>query len=372
MRYLLLCLPLFFLAAGCDPDEGPEEPQPSGIDLTDIDYSPTPYNLEVPSNFPPPPADKVAAMTEAGVDLGRHLFYDIRLSSDGSMSCASCHLPSLAFTDGTALSTGVQGNTGRRSAMSLQNLIYENNGVQWDGGEPTLAAQALLPVMDPVELFDDWDNVESKLRAEELYQEKFRQAFGIENSEEIDRTLATQAIEQFLHSIVSSGQSVFDLRTIGGNGVFFSDEEAAGFELFFSGENNAAIKDAQCFHCHSGATFTVHDYFNNGLDEAPTLTEFLDNGRGDVTGEIADNGKFRAPTLRNIALTAPYMHDGRFQTLREVVEHYNSGVHYAPNLDPNLQQPLGLTDDEIQHLVDFMHTLTDTVMLADPRYSNPW
>ena len=372
MRYLLLLLPCFFIAASCGGDEQPTPPQPTGVDLTDLDYAPTAYDLVVPANFPPPPPEKVAAMTNEGVDLGRHLFYDTRLSSDGSMSCASCHRQELAFTDGQAVSVGVQGEAGKRSSMMLINLIYENNGVLWDGAEPTLAAQSLRPVEDPVEFFENWDNVEAKLRAEPLYHEKFRAAFGIDNSEEIDRNLATQALEQFMHSIVSGGDSKFDKRTIGGQGVFFTDEEAAGFDLFFSGEVNAAIKDAQCFHCHGGALFTSHQYFNNGLQEAQTLTEFADKGRGLVTNEIGDNGKFRAPSLRNIALTPPYMHDGRIATLEEVVQHYNTEVQYAPNLDPNLQQPLGLTEEEVGYVVDFLKTLTDESVLVDERYSDPW
>ena len=373
MRYLLPFALLLFALACTPDDDGGGTPEPTeGVDLTGLDYAPVAYDLVVPANFPPPPADKVAAMTEAGVDLGRHLFYDTRLSSDGSMSCASCHQQSLAFTDGRATSTGVQGENGKRSSMMLINLIYENNGVLWDGAEPTLAAQSLRPVEDPVEFFESWDNVEAKLRAEPRYHEKFRAAFGIGNSTEIDRTLVTQALEQFLHSIVSGGDSRFDKRTIGGQGVFFTDEEAAGFDLFFSGENNAAIKDAQCFHCHGGALFTTHEYFNNGLEEAQTLTEFTDKGRGLVTNSTGDNGKFRAPSLRNIALTAPYMHDGRLATLEDVVRHYNSDVQYAPNLDPNLQQPLGLTDDEVGYLVAFLNTLTDESVLTDERYGDPW
>ena len=373
MRYLLPFALLLFALACTPDDDGGGMPEPTeGVDLTGLDYAPVAYDLVVPANFPPPPVDKVAAMTEAGVDLGRHLFYDTRLSSDGSMSCASCHQQSLAFTDGRATSTGVQGENGKRSSMMLINLIYENNGVLWDGAEPTLAAQSLRPVEDPVEFFESWDNVEAKLRAEPRYHEKFRAAFGIGNSTEIDRTLVTQALEQFLHSIVSGGDSRFDKRTIGGQGVFFTDEEAAGFDLFFSGENNAAIKDAQCFHCHGGALFTTHEYFNNGLEEAQTLTEFTDKGRGLVTNSTGDNGKFRAPSLRNIALTAPYMHDGRLATLEDVVRHYNSDVQYAPNLDPNLQQPLGLTDDEVGYLVAFLNTLTDESVLTDERYGDPW
>ena len=372
MRYLLLLFPLFLIAASCGDEEPTSPGVPEGVDLTGLDHAPTAYELVVPANFPPPPPAKVAAMTNEGVDLGRHLFYDTRLSSDGSMSCASCHQQALAFTDGQAVSVGVRGEAGRRSAMMLVNLIYENNGVLWDGAEPTLAAQSLRPVEDPVEFFENWDNVEAKLRAEPLYHEKFRAAFGIDNSQEIDRTLATRALEQFMHAIVSGGDSKFDKRTIGGQGVFFTDEEAAGFDLFFSGEVNAAIKDAQCFHCHGGPLFTAHQYFNNGLQEAQTLTEFADKGRGLVTNEIADNGKFRAPSLRNIALTPPYMHDGRIATLEEVVQHYNREVQYAPNLDPNLQQPLGLTDEEVGYLVDFLHTLTDESVLTDERYSDPW
>ena len=367
-RFLLPLLALFFLAASCE-DEVPQfiEPEP-GIDLSDIEYSPEDYVIEVPENYRDfsIPADN--PMTLQGVDLGRHLFYDKRLSSDGSQACASCHLPAGSFTDNQPVSVGVEGNAGMRSSMPVFDLVYARNGLFWDGRTATLEAQAVEPVEDPVELFEDWDNVLNKLRNEPLYREKFRQAFGISNSVDITRDLATKAIAQFERAIVTSGQSKYDIY-INGNPTVFNDAETRGLGLFFDFPNE--LPDAECGHCHAPPLFTTHEYQNNGIENVETLEDFPDKGRGEVTGQLFDNGKFRVPTLRNIELTAPYMHDGRFSTLEEVLDHYDSGGHYADNLDPNIR-PLGLNDGYKADLIAFMKTLTDTTMINDPRFQNPF
>ncbi len=350
--------------------------KPSGVDpsdecepLTHIDYEPTPKEVVVPPNFPPMPVPPDNPITEEGVALGRYLFYDPILSSDSTMSCASCHMPELSFTDGLAVSEGVTGEQGTRSAMSLLNVGYFLNGLFWDGRSPDLEDQALQPVENPVELHESWPRVEEKLRRHSLYPELFRKAFGIENTCEITKELTAKAIAQFERILVSSGQSKYDRRVNGVPGVFFTESELRGFDMFF--DISPELPDAECGHCHNVPFFTTNDYFNNGIEAVSDLNGFPDKGRGDVTGSIFDNGKFRAPTLRNITLTAPYMHDGRFQTLEEVLDHYNSGGHYADNRDP-LIRPLSLTEEQKQDIINFLKTLEDIPFTQNPEFQNPW
>lgn len=338
-----------------------------GIDLTAIAYEPETYPLDIPDHFPTFAIPDDNALTVDGVRLGQHLFYDPILSLDSTKSCASCHLPELAFTDGSDVSVGVNGNVGRRSSMSLVNIAYAFNGLFWDGRTATLEEQALEPIMDPVEFVEDWENVERKLRRSERYQRLFRKAFGISSSDEITRELTVKAIAQF-ERIIISGDSKYD-RVEFGNNAAYTLSELNGRDMFFDAD--PFTPDAECGHCHNGTQLTTQQYVNNGITQVNSLEDFPDKGRGAVTGLVFDNGKFRAPTLRNIALTAPYMHDGRFKTLEEVIEHYDSGGHFAENLDP-LIQPLGLTDQEKTDLLAFLHTMTDTSYLQNPFITNPF
>ncbi|GLR19629.1 cytochrome-c peroxidase [Portibacter lacus] len=339
----------------------------NGVDLTEIDYAPKTYPIAIPDHFPTFTIPDDNPITEDGVRLGQHLFYDPILSLDSTVSCSSCHLPEKAFTDGVAVSTGVNGNVGRRSSMSLINIAYAFNGLFWDGRSNTLEAQAIEPVQDPLELIEDWDNVEEKLRRNERYQTLYRKAFGISNSDEITRDLTVKAISQF-ERILISGDSKYDRVEYGTNAAY-TNEELNGRDMFFDAD--PLTPDAECGHCHNGPLLTTQQYINNGIQQVEDLASFPDKGRGEVTGIIFDNGKFRAPTLRNIALTAPYMHDGRFETLEEVIEHYNSGGHFAENLDA-LIQPLGLTEEQKSDLLAFLHTMTDTSYLTNPFIVNPF
>ena len=366
MRYLPFLLLLVF--AGCEDEDCCVGPEPEGIDISSYDYSPESYELVVPESYREFTIPAGNPLTQAGVELGRHLFYDKRLSSDSTMSCASCHLSQLSFTDAAPVSTGVEGNQTLRSSMPLIDLVYATNGLFWDGRAQSLEEQAVLPVEDPVELFENWDNVLAKLRRDELYHRLFREAFGINNTAEISRDLATKAIAQFERTMVSSGTSLYD-QVVADQGVFFNDSQQNGFDLFFDLPND--LPDAECGHCHAIPTFTTHEYMNNGIDSVETLSDFVDKGFGETTGQFIDNGKFRVPTLRNIELTAPYMHDGRFATLEEVIDHYNSGGHYAINLDSNIR-PLGLSEQNKADLIAFLKTLTDTAFVNDPRFQNPF
>jgi len=313
------------------------------------------------------------AWTVDGVELGQHLFFDPILSADSTLSCASCHLPSLSFADGQATSAGIDGIFGTRSAMSLANIGYVEKGLFWDGRVNTLEEQALLPVEDPIELHDTWENVEQKLKNHPEYPKMFRAAFGINDTQEITKDLAAKALAQFERSLVSSN-SKFDKVKLREEGLF-SDSEERGFRMFFDHQQNQGLglPDAECGHCHNLPLMTSDDFFNNALDSVKWLTDFEDWGMGLVTQDTFDNGKFRAPSLRNIALTGPYMHDGRFETLEEVVDFYNESPNHnnGSNVDVNIR-PLGLTASQKQDVINFLHTLTDTTFTNNPAFQNPF
>jgi cytochrome c peroxidase len=366
--------------------KNPVGPQDPVGDLEDVPYNPQPYTIAKPSFFPEVPVPADNPMTVDGVQLGRRLFYDPILSADGTMSCSSCHLPAGSFTDNKAVSIGIDGLPGKRSSMSLLNIAYANTGLFWDGRAATLEEQALLPVEDPVELHHTWPQVVEELKTHPTYPELFRKAFGIADRSEITKELAAKAIAQFERILISSGTSRYD-RYKQGDHTALDDDEIDGMIMFFDEAVSVGVNlpDAQCFHCHQGDMLNSADYFSNGLDAVSDWNGYTDRGRGTVTGVQTDNGKFRSPTLRNIALTAPYMHDGRFQTLEEVVDHYGeqgkSQVPYqhlfvsqigfvVPNSNPVQYQPLSVQHK--QALVKFLHTLTDTAFINNPDIQSPF
>lgn len=288
----------------------------------------TPYVLQVPTGFPQPALPEDNPLTVEGILLGRQLFYDPILSLDSSQSCGSCHNTAFGFTDnGLTYSVGVDGSEGDRNSMPLHNLAWHQSFF-WDGRSPSLREQSLDPISSPIEMKEDVLHVVEKLQRQPRYQDAFTAAFG---DEEVTPERMGLAMEQFMLTILSGGESKFD-RFIAGT-ESLTAEETLGMQLFNGESNpNSPTPGADCFHCHGGALFTNHKLMNNGLDSVLT-----DLGLGAVTGLATDNGKFKVPSLRNIAYTAPYMHDGRFQTLEEVVEFYNSGVHpNSPNLDPSM------------------------------------
>lgn len=335
--------------------------------LTDFPYAPEAYPISYPNSFPKPVIPIDNPTTKEGVLLGRHLFYDPILSSDSSMSCSSCHLPHKNFTDDMATSKGVLGQFGKRSSMSTMNSVYAYNGFFWDGRSASLEDQALRPVEDPIELHENWPNVEAKLKKHPKYPELFRKAFGITKKSEITKELATKAIAQFERILVTGQNSIF-IREKQGLVAFTSDQQE-GHDMFFDLE--PALPDAECNHCHAANLLTSNNYLNNGLDSAATYSDFKDYGRGSVTKFPSDTGKFKAPSLVNIALTAPYMHDGRFKTLEEVIDHYNSGGHGSPNKD-NLIYNLKLTTRQKKQLLAFLHTFTDTSYYKNPDFFSPF
>ena len=351
---------------GCG-EEMIDPPGPDPTDLTSIAYNPEPYTVELPNRFPELESPDFNPLTKDGVELGRRLFYDPILSVDSTISCASCHLQNGSFTDNLKVSPGVNGKMGRRSSMSLLNVGLYYNGLFWDGRVAGLEEQALHPIEDPAEMQNTWENVESKLKVHNNYPGLFRKAFGIENTSEINRDLVTRALAQFERIIVSSGNSKFD-RVSDGLDVF-TDKELDGFDMFF--DLNPNLPDAECAHCHNAPLFTVNEYINNGLDYVASLDDFMDLGRGEVTNNRIDNGAFRVPTLRNAVYSAPYMHDGRFETLEEVIEHYNSGGFQVDNTNP-LIRPLGLTEYQKEALLAFILTLSDNSTNENPELSNPF
>ncbi len=326
-----------------------------------------PYLLEYGS-LPHPIIAEDNPLTTEGVKLGRMLFYEKMLSADGTMSCASCHMQQFAFSDTNQFSIGIRELPGKRQAMAVFNMAWNTNEFFWDGRAHLLRHQSLKPIQDELEMDESLDNVLSKLLNSDMYREQFKRAFG---TEEIDTGLMAKAMEQFMNSIVSY-QSKYD-DYLAGKATLTPMEERGRF-LFFT-EYNPGFPNqsgADCQHCHGGANFENDNYMNNGLDND---SEFDDLGRYEVSGLADDKAKFKVPSLRNIALTAPYMHDGRFKTLEEVVNHYNK-VKPSSTLDPSfhqqLPQGLQLSDDDKKALVAFLNTLTDVKLISNPIYADPF
>lgn len=368
----LLLFALIGLFSCKDDDEDPI-PIDQGVDLKGIAYSPTAYTIVSPPGFPAMEIPSYNPTTVEGIKLGRHLFYDPILSLDSTVSCSSCHKQEFAFTDPSALSTGVGGLLGKRSSMSLANVGFFTKGFFWDGRSPSLEEQSLHPVVDPREMAEDWTHVEAKLRNHDQYRQMFRKAFGIENSLEITKELAARALAQFERTMISSN-SKFDKKILQGDPdpFLFTDLEADGKELYFDADG-ASENAGHCAHCHDGkGLLSSERYENNAITQVLSLEDFPDKGLGAITGVLTDNGKFKAPSLRNIELTAPYMHNGSIATLEEVIEHYNSGGHYADNVILGSVTQLHLTAYQKSALLAFLKTFTDTSFIHNEALKSPF
>ena len=356
MKYLLVIFVFILLFLGCRKDK--------------VFFETTPYALEIPSHFPQMQIPTENQLTEEGVLLGRFLFYEKRLSGDNSQSCASCHSPLAAFSDPNQYSTGIDGIQGDRNSMALINLGWQTFFF-WDGREKTLEEQILQPVINPIEMHESWKNAINKLKADEKYRNLFFRAF---NTQDFDSTHASKAIAQFLRTLVSA-TSKYDImyKSIYGftltpqeNTILASvtPDEWAGYDLFKS------LNGADCFHCHNGPLMQINTFSNNGLDANP-----LDFGRELVTNNPNDRAKFKVPTLRNIEFSAPYMHDGRFATLEEVINHYSSGIQMSATIDPNIEYASqgGVQLDATQKslLKKFLLTLTDHEFINNPKFQDP-
>ena len=363
MRTLTGILLLFLTILSCQNQHPTWEVGPGG-DLRHIPYQPQRVQLNEPQRFVKMVESEDNPITQAGVDLGRHLFYDPILSRDSTRSCASCHIQAFGFSDTIALSLGIENRVGQRNAIALANLGYHYTRFFWDGRATSLEEQALIPVEDSLELGNDWEEVEGRIQVHPSYPVKFRQAFGVEGVHEIDRYLVAKALAQFERTFISS-DSKFD-RALAGQ-LTLSPAEERGRLIFF--DESEVLPTGECAHCHVGPLLTTLTFFNNGLDN--TDLTLSDVGLERVSENLFDRGKFKTPSLRNVALTAPYMHDGRFVTLEEVIEQYNKGGHYSKNESPNIR-PLGLNEQDKADLIAFLNTLTDTTYLNRQELSNPF
>jgi cytochrome c peroxidase len=334
--------------------------------LAGVALLPTPYKLSYPAYF----GNRINItednpLTVEGVGLGRRLFYEKRLSANNSISCASCHQQTHAFADDRAFSLGFDGTPTKRNAMSLTNLLWVRHFF-WDGRASSLEAQALTPMTDPHEMGQSLDSSVRKLQG--IYNPLFAAAFG---SDSISPDRIIRAITQFERTLISDN-SPYDHYIRGEYQP--TAAERRGLTLFYGSPTTAmSVRSAGCGNCHGGPKTFNETYHNNGLDSIPS-----DPGRSGVTGMDYDKGRFRVVTLRNIALTGPYMHDGRFKTLTEVIDQYNEHVRRSPTLSPSLRDSsnipsrLRLSPQEKSDLLAFLNMLTDSAFIADPRFSDPF
>ena len=313
---------------------------------------PTPLYFQIPKGWPKPHYDfSKNPLTEEGFQLGRQLFYDPILSKDSTISCASCHLQATGFTHvDHSLSHGIDGKIGTRNSMTMMNLAWSKT-FMWDGGVNHLDVQAINPITSPLEMDETLANVVQKLQKSDKYKSLFFAAFGDEN---ITGQRVLKALSQF-ELLLITANSKYD--KVMRKEAVFTNQEQNGYQLF---KNN-------CASCHSEPLFTNGKYENNGI---PLDTTLNDIGRQRITEKSDDYLKFKVPTLRNIQFTNPYMHDGRFEKLTEVVKHYNS-LGNNKNLTKKLQKLMNLTDNERVDLVAFLLTLTDNEFLFDKRFSYP-
>lgn len=368
---------LFFTACRKDDNTGPADPP----------FSATPYEPEIPHGFPTKlniPEDN--PLTVEGIELGRYLFYDGRLSGrdhpDSLMSCATCHLQENSFecgvdhpvyTDGFTF--GITGKPTPHVMLPLINLVWNSNGYLWNGyvheSNPAMIHGNLedlvwMGIMAEHEMNSDTVRAKEMIASIPGYRELYKKAFG---SETVTMKNTSRAIAQFIRTFVSS-DSKFDRYLRGEEQL--SPSELNGFVLFTTEEG------ADCFHCHGGAgnpLFTTNLFYNNGKDSLFTGPWEDIRDRYHVTGDPNDLGAYKAPTLRNIIYTAPYMHDGRFATLDEVLEFYNTGLVWSPYIDPLMHHIANggtqLTQSELADLKAFILSLTDTVFINNPDYGRP-
>ena len=347
------------------------------------------FTWQLPKDIPAPPIPANNPMNKAKVELGRHLFYDTRLSVNKEISCATCHLQSKAFTDGKQFSIGAQGHPTPRNAMSLTNVGYNPNFTWANPLMTQLEHQARVPLFgdNPIEmgLAGHEEAALINIAADPIYQKLFPKAFNEPKPYNFVNIIkAISAFERTLNSF----NSPYD-KYLRGESSSFGESEKRGMEIFFS-------EQGECFHCHGGFNFTdssVHEnapnapnrFHNNGLYNVDGLGGYPKSDRGlfDMTSSKADMGKFKAPTLRNIAVTAPYMHDGSLKTLEDVVDHYIAGgtnIAQGPNKGFGVISPLksefvpglDITPQQRADLLNFLHSLTDSEFLNDPKLSDPW
>lgn len=313
----------------------------------------TPIKFIVPQGWPQPAYDfKNNPLTQEGFALGRKLFYDGRLSKDGNFSCASCHQQFGAFaTYDHNLSHGYNNSLTSRNAPALINMAWQKE-FMWDGGINHLDLQPLAPMTAPNEMAETLDSIIFKLNKDAVYKNMFKAAFG---SELINTKRMNKALSQFIVMIVSSN-SLYD--SVQRGQVKFTLSQQLGYNIF----------KQKCAACHAEPLFTDLSYRNIGLAVDPVLK---DSGRMHITGKASDSLKFKVPSLRNVMLTFPYGHDGRFFSLFEVFDHYRNKVINGPTTDSLVKNKLPLSNFEVGQLTSFLYTLTDSSVLKDKRFSPP-
>ncbi|MEN9569265.1 MAG: hypothetical protein RL172_496 [Bacteroidota bacterium] len=327
----------------------------SAFVMGDAAFKPTPKKLIIPKGWPKPTRNIFAnnPLTEEGIALGKKLFYDGRLSRDGNFACASCHQQFAAFANyDHDLSHGFNNHFTKRNAPALFNLAWMNE-MHWDGGINHIEVQPLAPITDTTEMAETLENILKKLQPDTAYQRLFTAAFG---SRLINSQRMLKALAQFTGSI-QSFNSKYDKVKRGA--ASFNTSEAFGYKVFKS----------KCNNCHAEPLFTTNRFANNGL----TINyKNPDAGRVKITGNPADSFLFKIPSLRNISITLPYMHDGRFYTLTQVIEHYRNKMdNKQPTVDSLLRQKISISNQEKVDLLSFLFTLTDEEMLNSKLYSDP-
>ncbi|MBL7775164.1 MAG: cytochrome-c peroxidase [Saprospiraceae bacterium] len=327
---------LLLLLTGC-VKESPEAPATGPL-------------LAVPPGFPAPVFPVDNAFSPERWALGKKLFFDPVLSADSTVACASCHRPALAFADDRPFSPGVAGRPGARNAPSLANVAYQPYFTR-EGGVPTLEMQVLVPIQEHNEFGFNILPIAERLRRDSSYVRMSQAAY----QRAPDPFVITRAIACFERSLIS-GRSRFDAWAYARNTAALSASERRGMQLFFS-------EKTQCGACHGGFNFTNYAFENNGL-----YVDYPDPGRYRLTELESDRARFKIPSLRNVALTAPYMHDGSLPSLEAVIEHYDSGGRAHPNKSP-LVHPLGLSAREKSDLLAFLHSLTDTEFITNPNFN---
>lgn len=337
----------FIIAFACMLEAGKKSEE-------NLSFQTTPLQLKIPAGWPKPATNIFAnnPLTEEGFQLGRKLFYDGRLSKDGNFACASCHQQFAAFaTYDHDLSHGFHDQFTTRNAPALFNLAWAGL-YNWDGGVNHIELQALSPMTAPNEMAENIDSVLQKLRIDTSYQRMFKVAFGgtLINSQRMLKALA-----QFTGSLISSNSKYDKVKR---REETFNDVEQRGYELF----------KARCNTCHKEPLFTDYSFRNNGL---PINDYLKDYGRMRITGDPKDSLKFKVPSLRNISITFPYMHDGSLYSLYNVIDHYSKGIQQSATLDSTLRKEIPFTEEEKTDIVYFLKTLKDTSFLNNKRFAQP-
>ncbi len=317
-----------------------------------VDSQPISTDLvEIPEGFPEIIFPEDNKLTTERIALGKRLFFDTLLSKDYSISCASCHKPHLGFSDNSQFSIGSNLALGKSNAPTLANVAYSPY-LNRDGGVPTLEMQVLVPIQEHLEFDMNILVIAERMNQDSSYIEMSNDAYN----RLPDPYVITRALASFERTLIS-GESRFDKYFYQGSKNELNHEEIEGMKLFFSDR-------AQCSTCHSGFAFTNYEFENNGL-----YNQYPDSGRIRLTGFEIDRAKFKVPTLRNIEYTSPYMHDGSFETIEDVIEHYNSGIISHKNLSENLQ-PMHFTENEKKHLGAFLKSLSDREFITNKKFQN--